>query len=404
MRKTPLTLLITCLLLSLATGCRRPEVKPVPQKAPEILDYTDQAEAWADSMVERMSPREMAAQMVMPAIYARTEAEEMDLAHIYADTLSVGGVMLLKGDVASARSLIDTLQSHSKVKMLIAIDAEWGLSMRFDDAPDFPVNGNLPEDISDQVLYDYGYELARESRLVGINVVLGPVLDVAAPGTPIGRRSYGEDPHRVALLGLAYARGLEDGNVLSVAKHFPGLGSASRDSHRIQPHINRTREVLDSIDLYPFRRYIDIGLSGVMVGHLAVTALDTVTRSAAISPVIIHDLLRKQYGFKGLIFTDALNMKGLGKVDRPTVRAILAGADIVLAPIDTRNAVAELTEAIATGEVSLQEARQRCRRILFYKYKLGLTGDAPHLRPTTPQDSLMSPQTQTILHTLTTTE
>jgi beta-glucosidase-like glycosyl hydrolase len=403
MKKTPYIIFTAWLLLMAA--CNRPVVRTTTAAAPEILDYTDQAEAWADSMVERMSPREMAAQMVMPAIYARTGKEEMTLAHLYADSLSIGGVMLLKGDVASARALIDTLQSHSDINMLIAIDAEWGLSMRFDDAPDFPVNGNLPEDISDQTLYDYGFELARESRLVGINVVLGPVLDVAAPGTPIGRRSYGEDPHRVALLGLAYARGLEDGNVLSVAKHFPGLGSASRDSHRIQPHINRTREILDSIDLYPFRKYIDNGLSGVMVGHLAVTALDTVVRSAAISPLVIHDLLRQQYGFEGLIFTDALNMKGLGKVDRPTVRAILAGADIVLAPIDTRNAVEELTQAIASGEISMSDARQRCRRILFYKYKLGLNGDTPHLRPATlPQDSLMSPQTKTIMRTLTTTE
>ncbi len=390
--------LLAAVIMVCFLSCRREESRN-GESAPQAgeCDYTSQALAWADSVVETMSPREMAAQMVMPALYARTEAADKELWHLYSDSLRVGGVMLLKGDAVSARALIDSLQEWSKVKMLIAIDAEWGLSMRFDDAPDFPVNGNLPAEVSDQALYDYGFELARESRMIGINIVLGPVLDVAAPNSSIGKRSYGDDARRVATLGLAYARGLEDGNVLSVAKHFPGLGSAMGDSHRVQPHIVKDRAALDSVDLYPFRKYVEMGLSGVMVGHLAVTALDTVIRSAAVSPMIIEKLLRREYGFEGLIFTDALNMKGLGSVERPTVSALLAGADIVLAPTDTRTAVAEITDAIINGELTLRSVKERCRRILFYKYKLGLNGMEPRLRDAAPADSLSSPQTERLI-------
>lgn len=383
-------LLLVCVLTS--CGARNDRHPPVPPTA----DYTSTALQWADSLTATLSPRQLAAQMVMPAMYARYDEQSMQLVKLYADSLQVGGVMMLKGDVRSVCSLVDTLTALSHIAPLIAIDAEWGLAMRLPEAPDYPLNGNLSDSVADQLLYDYGYEVAREARILGINVVLGPVLDVAEPGSVIGKRSYGTDPARVAALGVAYARGLESGNVMSVAKHFPGLGSAGVDSHRTQPVINRSAAMLDSTDLLPFRLYVQQGLSGVMVGHLAVPALDTVMRSAAVSPMIINGLLRHRLGFRGLVFTDALNMGGLGRVTHPAVSAILAGADIVLAPENTPRTVAEITEAIIDGRIPQAVAIDAVRRILFYKYCL----TAPEVsRPSL--STLHSPESHALLRALT---
>lgn len=382
-------------LTALITGCTSNNAtKP---EAEEISDYTIEALFWADSMSMSMTPRQLAGQMVIPAFYATQDMLRSPLPALYADTLATGGVMLLKGDTTSARSLADTLQQMAHTPMLIAIDAEWGLSMRLSDAPGFPTNGTISPLADDQLLYDYGFELAREARSIGINMVLGPVLDIATPGSPIGRRSFGCDARRVASLGTAYARGLEDGNVISVAKHFPGLGRGATDTHTSRTYITASRRELDSADLLPFREYISSELSAIMVGHASYKALDTTLMPAAISHAIISDLLRKEMKFQGLIITDAMNMRGLGKTSQPLATAILAGADMVLAPEGTRAGVEELLNAMRSGVLPLRVARERVSRILFFKYRLGLTGAGPQVRGSAP---LHSPEAAAIARKL----
>ena len=156
--------------------------------------------------------------------------------------------------------------------------------------------------------------------------------------------------------------------MISVAKHFPGLGATLLDSHKGMPVSEATRAQLDTLDLLPFRRFAEAGLSGIMVGHVAMTALDSTRRSAAVSPVVITDLLRREFGFEGLIFTDAMNMKGLGPQTQPAVKAILAGADILVAPDDTRSTIAEILNAMNEGTLPRDTVRNRVRKILFYKY------------------------------------
>ena len=156
--------------------------------------------------------------------------------------------------------------------------------------------------------------------------------------------------------------------MISVAKHFPGLGATLLDSHKGMPVSEATRAQLDTLDLLPFRRFAEAGLSGIMVGHVAMTALDSTRRSAAVSPVVITDLLRREFGFEGLIFTDAMNMKGLGPQTQPAVKAILAGADILVAPDDTRSTIAEILNAMNEGTLPRATVRNRVRKILFYKY------------------------------------
>lgn len=339
----------------------------------EAADLTSAAEAYADSVLATLSLRQKVGMIFLPAVYARHDPSTLRLIHEYADSMHVGGIVLLKGDLKGAAIIADTLRRSNDPGLFIAVDAENGLRMRFEDAPEFPWSRELGRITDDQLLYEFGHEIARECRSVGINMVLGPVLDIV-PGEGshglMRKRSLGSDPGRVTELALAYARGLEEGNVISVAKHFPGHGSASADSHRALGEIRVTREVIDSIDLYPFRLYSAEGLSGVMVGHLAVSALDSVRRPAIVSPVVMQDVLRDRLGFEGLIITDALNMEGAMGVHG--WEAVGAGADMVIAPTDTRREIGEMLDAVMNGKLSRKALDDRCHRILFYKYLIGL--------------------------------
>lgn len=333
-------------------------------------DMTGRIKDLVDSVLNEMTLEQRVGQCFMPSIYTSADISTLRRLRSYISDMHVGGIVLLKGDLRSA-AIMSEMASASSVPLFTAIDAEWGLGMRLSDAPDFPRNGRIGRKADEELLYDYGVEVARECRRVGIDMVLGPVIDVTEnPGGVIGSRSFGGDPVRVADLGVAYARGLESGRILSVAKHFPGHGSPGGDSHKSLPVIKRSLHVLDSIDLYPFRSYVDAGLSGVMVGHLAVPAIDPRSLPAAVSPVVIGDLLRGELGFTGLVLTDALNMKGVegyGAAD-----AIAAGADIVVAPENTAGEISLLTDRVRRGEISVSLIDDRCRRILFYKFLSGM--------------------------------
>ena len=338
-------------------------------------DLTARVMHVADSILAGMTLEEKVGQCFMPTIYSRSERRTMRRLMEYLTDLHVGGVVLLKGDLGSAARMASVGMS-SAIPPFIAIDAEWGLGMRLEDAPDFPRNGRLGPKADELLLFDYGSEVARECRRVGINMVLGPVVDVSEnPRGVIGSRSFGSDPRRVADLGVAYAKGVESGGVISVAKHFPGHGSPSGDSHLTLPVIRRSFHHLDSIDLYPFRVYVSSGLSGVMVGHLAVPAIDSLSRPAAVSPEVICGLLRGTLGFRGLVLTDALNMAGAGGYG--AWEAIIAGADVVVGPEDTVREIADVIEKVRSGEIGLDVIDDRCRRILFYKYLMGLDNGRP---------------------------
>lgn len=265
--------------------------------------------------------------------------------------------------------IADSIGAGEPDAPFLAVDAENGLRMRFADAPEFPWSRDLGDISDDQLLYEFGREIARECRAVGLTMVLGPVMDVVPGNSGAGiirKRSLGSDPRRVADLAVAYARGLEDGNVISVAKHFPGHGSSDADSHRALGHIRGSRARIDSVDLYPFRRYAEQRLSAVMVGHLSVAALDSLMRPAVVSPIVMKDVLRGQLGFTGLVITDALNMEGAMGVKG--WEAIAAGADMVIAPLNTRAEIAAAVAAVEQGRISEQTIDDRCRRILFFKY------------------------------------
>lgn len=335
-----------------------------------VADVTAKTIMLADSVLEGMTLRQRVGQCFAPSIITSDDSVTMGQLKEYISDLNVGGVVLLKGNLNSAAAMSSQC-ALAEIPLFCAIDAEWGLGMRLSDAPDFPRNGRLGPRADEEMLYDYGREVARECRRVGINMVLGPVIDVVEnPVGIIGSRSFGKDPVRVADLGVAYARGLESGGIISVAKHFPGHGSMTTDSHRELPVIYRSLHQLDSIDLYPFRSYVDAGLSGVMVGYLAVPAIDPERRPAAVSEVVIKDLLREELGFQGLVLTDALNMGGARGYD--AAAALTAGADMVISPADTRGEIEGVVRKIESGEMDSGIIDDRCRRILFYKMLMRL--------------------------------
>lgn len=336
------------------------------QEEVEISDFTKDAEAWADSVLNTMTLQQKIGQFVMPSMYASSDEATVSLLHRYVVENKIGGVVLLKGSPEASAFLSDTLRRISKVIPFVAVDAEWGLAMRMPDTPKYPRFSELGKGTAtDTLMFDYGAELGRELSLAGFNMLLGPVMDVdGGKKGVIGSRSLGDDPERVADLGVAYALGVESRGIITVSKHFPGHGGAA-DSHRSLPVVNKSRQYLDSVDLMPFRAVIANGLSAIMVGHISMPALGD-SLPAAVSRNVMQKLLRREMKFRGLILTDALNMggvKGYGAAD-----AIIAGADIVLAPENTQRAVEEIESAVIAARISMEEINEKCRRILFYKY------------------------------------
>lgn len=368
-----LTVLLLCLLSGCGKGGNGSEGNDSLNGgvADQTADITSDAYEWADSVCCSFTERQRIGQLFMPALYA--DSRDENIARLMDFTLNngVGGIILLKGTTESVAAFADTLAVTECVMPFVAVDAEWGLAMRFPSAPRFPVNSDIRRDVDEQTLYDYGNEVARECRRIGINMVLGPVLDVASANSVIGRRSFGADRERVATLGVAYAKGLEDGGVVSVAKHFPGHGSVAVDSHKRLPVINRSLYQLDSIDLYPFKRYISAGLTSVMIGHLSVPSIDSDYLPAAVSSSVVTDLLRNDLGFDRLVLTDALSMKGA--MGYGSVKALQAGVDMVMAPTDLESEIGDVERALSDGRLSREAIDGKVRRILFYKYLFGLS-------------------------------
>lgn len=335
-------------------------------------DCTAEALEWADSVMSCMTLEEMAGQLVMPASMTRADEYTLRRLKSYVADYKVGGIAFHKGDTLSMKSISSLLQTHSSVPLFIAIDAETGLGMRLKGASSYPANYKL-SDVSEDWMYEYGNAVGQDCRRLGINMLFGPVLDVAyGPDSYVYYRSYGKDPSRVADLGIAYARGVSDAGIVPVGKHFPGHGHTSTDSHTSLPVIDLSVEEFRQMDLLPFVRYVGCGFPAVMTAHVAVPAFGGDTVPADLSAILITGLLRDELGFDGLVVSDALNMKafnGSASDNVPaSVRALQAGVDLLLAPADTRQCLDEIIEAVRTGELSVAVLREHCRRILFRKY------------------------------------
>ena len=326
---------------------------------------------WVDSVYAKMTLDEKVGQLFMPIVEPNSEWKTRISGYIRNQ--KVGGLLFSKGTLVQQASITNYAQQVADLPLLISLDGEWGLSMRLTDAPEYPRNAVIGAIQDEEIVKLYGQEMARQCREMGIHVNFAPSLDVHSnPHNPvIGTRSYGENPVNVAKKGIAYAKGLEENGVMSVAKHFPGHGDTSEDSHKTLPAITHNSDRLEQIELFPFREYINAGLSGIMTGHLNVPALQTNGMPASLSPETSTNLLKKEMGFTGLTFTDGMAMKGVSDQPEASVRALLAGNDIILGVVNQAKEFASVKRAVEEGTISTSLLEEKVRKVLSYKYILG---------------------------------
>ena len=339
---------------------------------------TPESVAWADSVFETMTEEQRIGQLFMVAAYSNKDykhiTEVTDLIRKY----HIGGLIFMQGGPVREVVLTNYYQAISKTPLLISIDGEWGLSMRLDSTIRFPRQMTLAAMPSDSLIYEMGREIGRQCRLMGIHVNFAPDIDINNnPLNPvINSRSFSEDKYAVAQKGLLYMKGMQDEKILACGKHFPGHGNTDTDSHFTLPVINQDKSIMDSVELYPFRELIREGLGSMMVAHLFIPSLDSTPGLATtLSSKIVTDLLQKEMGFKGLIFTDALNMKGVSDYNKPgelELKAIQAGNDILLITENVPLASEMIHLAMQNCELDEEAFSLHVKKILQQKYWAGL--------------------------------
>ena len=366
------------------------------------LRNNEECRQWVDSVMQRMSLKERIGQLFIYTIAPQLNKPNTDLLRKVVQEYKVGGLLFSGGLLENQVKLTNQAQEMAGVPLLITFDGEWGLAMRLRGTPSFPRNRVLGCIRDNGLLYEYGREVARQCREIGVQVNFAPVADVNInPDNPvINTRSFGEDPVEVARKVVAYSRGLESGRILSVSKHFPGHGDTDVDSHKALPVLPFTRERLDSVELYPFRRAIRAGLGGIMVGHLEVPAWEPQAGlPSSLSRRIVTDLLKEELGFKGLVFTDALAMRGVSGQGHLCLQALKAGDDLLLVPRNLEGELEAVRAAVRSGELPEAEINRRCRKVLMYKYALGLS-KKPHVRLSGLESRLNTPHTRTLMRQL----
>lgn len=359
-------LIALCILPQILFGATRIETNL--QKKTNSKTMTQ----WVDSVFNQMSLDQRIGQTItIMAAGTNTPVARKKLTDLVKNQ-HIGGILFSKGTPDDQVALTNECIAAAKVPLLISLDGEWGLSMRLKETTRFPRNMTLGAIQEDSLIYRYGHEVARQCRRMGIHVNFAPSLDVNSNSANpvIGTRSFGENPERVAKLGVLYSKGLEDGGVMAVAKHFPGHGDTSTDSHKTLPVIQHDRKRLDKVEFYPFREYINKGLSGMMSAHLNIPALDASGAPSSLSKLIVTDLLQNEFGFDGLIFTDGLAMKGVSAETDMSIRALLAGNHILLGPIYPEREYEAIRKGVAEGKISEEAINAICKKILAYKYIL----------------------------------
>jgi beta-glucosidase-like glycosyl hydrolase/CubicO group peptidase (beta-lactamase class C family) len=343
-------------------------VQPVPDK-----------QAWIDSVYNSLNINERIGQFFMVAAYSnKDEAHVKEIERLIID-YKIGGLIFMQGGPAREIILTNRYQALAKTKLLIAIDGEWGVAMRLKDSTlTFPYQLTLGAIQDNKLIERMGNEVAKQCRRLGIHVNFAPDVDVNNnPKNPvINFRSFGEDIHNVADKGVAYMKGMQNEGVMACAKHFPGHGDTDSDSHLSLPVINHNRQRLDSLEMYPFKKLIENGVGSVMAAHLFIPALDNTPQlPTSLSRKVVTGILKQEMGFKGLVFSDALNMKGAagsGDPSKVCLMAFLAGNDVLLFAEDIPKSIELIKTALKNGDISQAEFEQRCKLLLAAKYDAGL--------------------------------
>jgi beta-N-acetylhexosaminidase len=344
------------------------------------------AKHWADSVFNTLNDDQRIAQLMVLRESTFSKEGTIYYDSIITDAIikyNIGGIVLFQGSPVKQANFINYFQSVARTPLLVCIDAEWGLGMRQDSV--IPLNHQMMLGaVSDtSIISAYGKLVAKQCSREGIHVNFAPVVDINNnPDNPvINDRSFGEDKYKVAQYGVAYMQALQREGVLACAKHFPGHGDVSVDSHLDLPIINKSMKQLDSLELYPFRQMFDSGVGSVMIAHLYIPAIDTAAHTAtSLSKKNVTGLLRDQLHYEGLTFTDALGMKGVSKFfpgGEIAAQSLIAGNDMLCLPEDVAASIIKIKEAIDSNKLSWDNVYAKCKKVLEYKYVYGIANVKP---------------------------
>lgn len=350
-----------------------PEAAP-----PEKKFWGEQKMSWADSVFKSLSDDEKIGQLFMVAAYSNRDKKHIAEVDSLIINHKIGGLIFFQGGPARQASQTNHYQAIAKTPLFMAIDGEWGLNMRLDSTIGYPKQMTLGAIQDNNLIYHMGVNIANECKRVGLHINFAPDADINSNGLNpvIGYRAFSESKTDVTLKSIMYMKGMQDNQIMACGKHFPGHGDTDVDSHADMPVIHHSYERLDSLELYPFRALINKGLKSMMVAHIEIPSLDTNKHvSASISKNVIKDLLQDSMQFHGLVFTDALNMRGVAKYYKSgelEVKALKAGNDILLFSENIPVAITAIKEALKSGELLMKDIDNSCKKILMAKEWAGL--------------------------------
>ena len=350
---------------------------------PTLFDLAPEGNKWVDSVYNTLAVEEKFGQLFMVAAYSNKDFAHYNAIDKLIQENKIGGLIFFQGGPVRQAKLTNRFQSKSKIPLFIGIDAEWGLGMRLDSTYRYPWNMTLGAIQDMNLLEKVGVQMGEQSKRLGLQFNFAPVLDINTnPKNPIiGFRSFGEDKFKVTERAIALMKGFQSQGVFSTGKHFPGHGDTETDSHKSLPTIHFSKERLSEVELYPYRKMFHDGLSSVMVAHLKVPSLEPRSNyPSSISYNVVTDILQKELGFKGLIFTDALNMKSVSNFKLPSeinFEAFMAGNDVLLFPADIPSTIEKFKLAYSANLFSEERLAFSVKKILKFKYKAGLNSYKP---------------------------
>jgi beta-N-acetylhexosaminidase len=343
-----------------------------------LPDFMQGAEpVWVKEQMKKMTMDEKIGQMFFAAAYSNKDQKHENELLLQIQNYHLGGLIFFQGGPQRQLRMTRALQEKSKIPLFIAMDAEWGPAMRLDSVQSWPYQMQLGALESDEQIYEMGSAIAGQLTRLGVHINFAPVVDVNSnPDNPvINHRSFGSDAISVSRKSLAYAKGMQENGIMPVAKHFPGHGDTDTDSHTDLPVVNRSKHEILAGEGIPYQKLIEEGLAAVMVAHILLPAIDA-KYPASLSKKLVNDFLKGELGFGGLVFTDALNMKGAKSFsEKPgelEIQAILAGADVLLMPDKLPQAIQAVKDAVKKGQIPAERINESCRKILRAKHAAGL--------------------------------
>ena len=361
-------------LLTLCGGVAFSQVKSTVFLDKDSLKHKAQVE----EAIRKMTVRQKVAQLFIVEISRnpsdRTKARQDSLIRDYG----VGNIIIMRGSVHEFIERVNYLQTLAEIPLLVATDAEWGAAMRFTEYLPYPRQAQLGriEKGAEKLLYKMGRNVAKELIDLNIFVNYAPVADVAPSDlSAYSQRAFSQDPEQISVLATAYMKGMQDEGIYACGKHYPGHGGSMVDAHYDMPVLTKSRAYMDSVDMYPYFNMFANGLEMVMVGHYSIPAIDPSGNPTSISSILMNDVLRRDQGFKGVVITDAVAMKGLTNNNRGPVEASLgvykAGADMVLMTEEPMKCIDAIAEKVESGQWPVEELDAKVRNVLMLKARAG---------------------------------